>query len=1318
MKHTIFSALFSLLVCSTDGQMAPDLNMPNPYPDMPEWAHGLYNKPINLVQIDEAYTDYYKKHPFAKNQYTRYYKRLIMQSRMQINNQGFIESLSASGREQKIQQIKSQSLRRSVGPDWRPYSMETFWLEKNQEACPWQVNVYAIDVSKTKNEIVACTAETGGFYLSENAGMTWEQRGKEYSLGSEAIIFHPNNPDTIYLGTSGSIKKSNDRGNTWVDVFQLAGLHVYDLEIPANNPVIILAATSKGLFRSINSGMSWTQIFAEASCELKINPSRHNIVYAMRYNSTGNYYEPWKSTNSGASFNLRKTGWHDLADGGVRMAVSSADAKRVYAIVLTRDKGPYLMRSNDEGDTWLIMAKGSYDGFSSLELPMENWQGFYDLSLVASQTNADHLITGTASCFKSMDGGKTFTILGGYGGPFALHPDFQASVSVGNHCWIATDGGLTYSSDFFTDVKNAEARNRGLNGSDFWGFDLGWNENIFVGGRYHNGNTVFHENYRGKFIRMGGAEAATGYINPIRNRQVFFSDIGAYELPSTPDNNWKWFSIPNSQWPNESYYPMEHSDMVWSPLCYNTVFIGKGNQLLKSINNGSSYTALFTSGDANDKIECIEISRSNPDVIYITIRNNSSYDGKVLKSTDGGAQFTVLSNPPGTTNAERRVHTIALSPTNENEVYLALRSGGTNNKVFKSLDGGNTWTNLTTRSIQAATVSALCYQYGTDGGIYIACDGGLVFYRNRKDTDWSLYGNDLSVDHFTRSLRPFYRDEKLINGSNMGVWEIPFVEPSLPLAQASVDKQISFCVRDTFYFEDYSVLLKDSLTRWIWSFPGASYISDSTVRNPKVVYATPGIYDVQLTVQNSLGSNTKYINQMIELKPSQCEIDSFANLALDLRTRGDYASLKAIPELQGAAGFTCAAWIKLKSLQDCFTQIISNWNSDVGFGFGFAFLGYRSNTNLTFYWKNVPYQLTSPFNLDTNTWVHVALVVYPDSVRLYRNGESWTYKGDFNNFDLSLTPWEIGRGVPGQCGDFQGELDELKLYNRSLSEEEIRKQMHLIYPNGETGLVGYYQFNESSDDIYNKAGAFHGANGGAKKIVSTAPVGTGAGIKSDLMQGENNLEKTGIQLEIDRIVSNQANWYSYRLLNQPDSVSASMGNWHSNYWIIRSFGIKPVQQAIRFQILDSLISLTDYQFAPHYLRLYRRAESNEFLNNWQFVANASWVDVQKKQIHFQNIRDISGQFALEILENPTVNVIEPVNPSPLFLYPNPAYSQINVSCYKIFDAGSVVISDSYGKNIWSKKLTSPFSEEITTAFLMPGVYYIRYGQWLSKFVKL
>jgi hypothetical protein len=58
------------------------------------------------------------------------------------------------------------------------------------------------------------------------------------------------------------------------------------------------------------------------------------------------------------------------------------------------------------------------------------------------------------------------------------------------------------------------------------GFDQGWNDDIMVGGRYHNGNMGRFENYpQGEFIALGGGEAPTGYANYSDERITQFSDI-------------------------------------------------------------------------------------------------------------------------------------------------------------------------------------------------------------------------------------------------------------------------------------------------------------------------------------------------------------------------------------------------------------------------------------------------------------------------------------------------------------------------------------------------------------------------------------------------------------------------------------------------------------------------------------------------------------------------------------------------------------------------------------------------------------------------
>lgn len=76
------------------------------------------------------------------------------------------------------------------------------------------------------------------------------------------------------------------------------------------------------------------------------------------------------------------------------------------------------------------------------------------------------------------------------------------------------------------------------------------------------------------------------------------------------------------------------------------------------------------------------------------------------------------------------------------------------------------------------------------------------------------------------------------------------------------------CVGDPIAFKDAS--WKAGVTSWSWSFPGATP-STSTDQNPLVTYASPGWYNVTLTVANSVGSDTKTINNMIYIQGDWAE---------------------------------------------------------------------------------------------------------------------------------------------------------------------------------------------------------------------------------------------------------------------------------------------------------------------------------------------------------------------------------------------------------------------------------------------------------------
>ena len=208
------------------------------------------------------------------------------------------------------------------------------------------------------------------------------------------------------------------------------------------------------------------------------------------------------------------------------------------------------------------------------------YQGFYNLGIAASHTNPDHVLIGGLNLWKTEDGTASFTPLGGYQGSISyIHPDQQEIEINGNDMWVANDGGINYSTDLFS---THESRKKGIIGSDFWGFGSGWNEDILVGGRYHNGNTAFKSGYpEGAYRRLGGAEAATGYVNPGIERKAYFSDISSKIIPNTISG--EIISLPSLNiYPNETFYAAHSSELEFDPRYYKTIYVGRENKLWKS----------------------------------------------------------------------------------------------------------------------------------------------------------------------------------------------------------------------------------------------------------------------------------------------------------------------------------------------------------------------------------------------------------------------------------------------------------------------------------------------------------------------------------------------------------------------------------------------------------------------------------------------------------------------------------------------------------------------------------------------------------------
>ncbi len=1186
MKKTR-STFFSLLCClifpaisTVNAQSTRPLPPPEAIAASPWWARQMYAGQANVLQVDSAFQVWRKENPAVQTYFTRYYKHWRKAIGSRLTPEGFREQPdpeTEAGWVRQWQNARSENrAARGPGPVWEALGPANTLADGQPLPVSWQGNVYCLDQSPSNPDYLYAGTENGAIFKSTDKGQSWECISNDLSLdGIGAIGVHPADPETVYFGQGNLVYKSVNGGAGWSIVLNASGLQPNAISVNPEDPQIVLVAAGKGLYRSADGGQNWTQLYAQTCWDLALKPDDGNIVYLLKNNPAARICEFYKSTDRGATWIQKTSGWLNPAtnstadnnDGGARMAVTNADPNRVYAVLL----GQYndglndnnflgIYRSATAGESWTLPNANASGGpgapyagahrcLSTFWFGAEDWypveysydQGFYNLGIAASDTDPNDLLVGFLNLFKSEDGAATFTRWGGYGGgPGWQHPDIQDIDINGADVWVCSDGGINkYSPDF----ANHEARNTGLEASDFWGFDGGWNEDILTGGRYHNGNTATIPGAypEGEYIRLGGAESTTGYVHPAGGRKVMHSDISPQILPNTVTGPLGGFSF--GQYPNEGYAGNNEnsSEIEPDPRCYNHLYLGRDHTLQKSEDGGLSWTILYTFGSVpTDIVTGIEVSRSNPAVIYCV--QNAGAVIRLWRSENGGQSFVQTSLPQGPTNGAF----IALDPFDHQKIWLAWNRGGANtNKVFQSDNGGLGWTNLTTPTLNGHWCEQLIQIGGTDDGLYLATNLG-VFYRSKSETDWAPCSEGLPVRAASNRLVPFYAKGKVrLATYGRGIWQADFAEaPAAPVVQPTVDKLTAGCARDTFYFDDYSMALHEGAA-WAWTFaPAPVFLDNPNVRNPKVVFGAPGEYTATLTL------NGQYTQNLTVSVSADCDAEPVPGKSLSLNGAGQYAVANGNLNLNSNT-VTLTAWIKTQGAQNDWSGIVFARGGNTTAG-----ISIRSNNQLGYHWNDAGWWWDSGLVVPQNRWTHVALVITPQQASIYLNGVPATHVAAqaVEEFDA---PVHIGADPNGSDRYFKGQIDEVNIWNTALSKNQIRELMHLTrIPAEQPNLAAYYQFNETQGQGTDRVGVLHvSLAGGASRAVSTAPVGGGVSSRATVSSGgAYTFGATGLTLQFPGSGTfPNGELCASRLDLAPDHTPNDRPHSRS-YWIINNFG--------------------------------------------------------------------------------------------------------------------------------------------------------------------
>lgn len=589
------------------------------------------------------------------------------------------------------------------------------------------------------SNVMYAGSPAGGLWKTTDGGLTWAPKTDFLpSIGVSEIVINAQDPSMVYMATgdkdgasfisnpySYGLLKSTDGGNSWDTTglqFILADqMTIQRLLIHPLYPNMLFAAVSgvngnyRGIWKSVDDGINWTNVHGGAKYDIEFNPGNPSIMYASGYGYT------LMSNDTGSTWTTISS--PVLPTSGVtssKIAVTPAQPDIVYVQYLNPSTGSTygLYKSSDAGDTWV--QKNS---------EVISLQGGYDWVLTASPVDSDLVFYGGQYLYKSLDAGTTTNWLSaGHVDHHGL--DFRPGSNVLYNC---DDGGLYKSYNNGASWINL---NHGF--QTFQYYRLGCsvtNPGFILTGAQDNG-TWRHNNGNWNMIGWSdGMECIIDYsdtnIYYIASQYGYitrFGGSGFFTQPPTAGNNatcaWTTPYIINPANPQILYYGAK--------------------DIYKTNNRGNSWTNYSTNLTDSDNvgggmIRSMAVCDSMPEnVLYA-----ASYV-VVYKTINGGAIWlNITSNLPvsaGCFNCSA-ISGMAVHPTNPDIVWVTMSGFAEGNKVFKTVDGGISWTNIS-GTLPNLPVNCIVYQKNSKDALYIGTDVG-VYYRDSSMMDWVPYMTNL-----------------------------------------------------------------------------------------------------------------------------------------------------------------------------------------------------------------------------------------------------------------------------------------------------------------------------------------------------------------------------------------------------------------------------------------------------------------------------------------------------------------------------------------------------------------------------------------------
>jgi photosystem II stability/assembly factor-like uncharacterized protein len=323
-------------------------------------------------------------------------------------------------------------------------------------------------------------AASGGVWKSLDGGTTFEpvfDAQPVQSIGSVRIDLR--DPDTVWVGTGEAwtrnsvsigdgIYKTSDGGDTWKNVGLPGSERIAEILVdPRDSRTVYACVTGRlwsdsaerGVYKTSDGGATWQQVLeggnlSTGCASLSMEEQNPDVLYAALWDfrRKGWTFRSGGDSSAAASASAlvvthdggrtwtevtpaANPGFAQKPYGRIAVSIAPSDPKRVYAFVESTASALYV--SSDGGRTWEARDKSQW----------MVWRPFYFARMTVDPTNPDRLFKDDGNLILSEDGGRSFSVAGGFQGMHGDIHDVWIDPKNTRHVVSGDDGGLWQSFD-------------------------------------------------------------------------------------------------------------------------------------------------------------------------------------------------------------------------------------------------------------------------------------------------------------------------------------------------------------------------------------------------------------------------------------------------------------------------------------------------------------------------------------------------------------------------------------------------------------------------------------------------------------------------------------------------------------------------------------------------------------------------------------------------------------------------------------------------------------------------------------------------------